>query len=199
MSEAICKRMKLATMLAIAILSSSALAQQENPETGSFSPAQAAADVLRDFARADGAFIAAGQITKSNNPKDLAAILQFPSDDLVVVTLTGAQLKEAFERSVSLYPQSNSSFLQISGFEVTFSPSADANKRVVSATASGMRIEDNKTYTVAMPTTLGRGGFGYFKIWDRNKITKTFDGTTVEAILKGKPVTPTSPRWSSSS
>jgi 2',3'-cyclic-nucleotide 2'-phosphodiesterase (5'-nucleotidase family) len=189
--------MKFAPVFALGLMAQAAFASASNPETGAYGPAQSAADIFREFAKSDGSFLAAGQI-KTNSSKDLAALLQYPTDDLVVVTLTGAQIKEAFERSVSLYPQPNSSFLQISGFEVTFSSSGAPGQRVTAATANGSRIEDNKTYTVAMPSSLGRGGFGYFKIWDKAKITKTFEGTTVEAILKGKTVTTTSPRWSGS-
>jgi 5'-nucleotidase/2',3'-cyclic-nucleotide 2'-phosphodiesterase/3'-nucleotidase/5'-nucleotidase len=112
-----------------------------------------------------------------------------------VVNLTGAQLRQAFERSLSLYPQPNTSFLQISGFEVTFSRSAATNKRVLNVTASGSALQDGKTYSVAMPSSLGRGGLGYFKIWDKANIKKTYDGVTVESVLRGKSASDTSPRW----
>jgi 2',3'-cyclic-nucleotide 2'-phosphodiesterase (5'-nucleotidase family) len=168
---------------------------QSKAETEAFSPAQAAADVLRDAAGADGAFLAAGMIKSTFQQDNLATLLEFPNDEIVVVALTGAQIKQAFERSVSLYPQPNSSFLQISGFEVTFSPSAPPNSRVKSATAGGAPIEDGKSYTIAMPVTLARGGYGYFKIWDRNKIVSTVPNTTVEKALTGKRAVETRPRW----
>lgn len=170
---------------------------QEPFELSAYSPAQAAADDLRDYAHSDGAFIAAGLLKTTMQKDNLAALFEFSSDEIVVVKLTGAQVKEAFERSLSVYPMPNSSFLQISGFEVTFNGSAPIGQRVKSVTASGMPIDNSRTYTVAMPARLGRGGFGYFKIWDKADITQTLPGATVETVLHDKPAFDTSPRWSS--
>ena len=174
------------------------VAAQQPFELGAYGPAQAAADVLRDFAHTDGAFIAAGLLKTSTQKDNLAALTEFSSDEIVVVKLTGAQLKQAFERSLSVYPMPNSSFLQLSGFEVSFNGSSPIGQRVKSATASGSPIDNGRSYTVAMPARLGRGGFGYFKIWDKADITQTISGATLESVLHGKPVADTSPRWQSS-
>jgi len=168
---------------------------QEPFELGSYSPAQCAADALKDYAHTDGAFVAAGLLKASVQKDNLAAFFEFSSDEIVVVRLTGSQLRQAFERSISVYPMPNSSFLQISGFEVSFNGSAPVGQRIKSATAYGTPIDNSRTYTIAMPARLGRGGFGYFKIWDKADITQTIAGATVESALKGKPVTDTSPRW----
>ena len=189
-----------AFLLAAALLVLTATAAAQEPfEIGAYSPGQCAADALRDADHTDGAFIAAGLLKTSMQKDNLAALFEFSSDEVVVVRLTGAQLKQAFERSLSVYPMPNSSFLQISGFEVTFDGSAPIGQRVKSATAMGAPIDSGRTYTVAMPARLGRGGFGYFKIWDKADITQTIPGATVESMLKGKPVTDTSPRWVASS
>ena len=168
---------------------------QEQFELGAYGPGQCAADALRDYAHTDGAFVAAGLLKASIQKDNLAALFEFSSDEIVIVKLSGEQLKQAFERSLSVYPMPNSSFLQISGFEVTFSGSAPIGQRVKSATAFGAPIDNSRSYTIAMPARLGRGGFGYFKIWDKADITSTISGATVESVLKGKPVTDTSPRW----
>lgn len=168
----------------------------DGPGTGAHLPSQAAADVIREFAGADGAFLAAGLIKEGPTRTDsLASILQYPADEIVLVHLRGSQIRQAFERSVSLYPQSNSSFLQISGFEVSFSKSASPGQRIMSVMAGSSKLDDERTYSVAMPNTLGRGGLGYFKIWDKSKIAKTLE-QTVEAVLKGKRYVETQPRWS---
>lgn len=157
-------------------------------------PAQVAADILREAAATDGAFLAAGLIKPSFNREDLATLMQYPDDEVVVVGLKGSEIKQAFERSVSLYPQVNASFLQISGFEVTFDPSGLTGQRIKSVTASGAKLEDGKEYRIAMPSSLGRGGFGYFKIWDKAKIVSTLP-LTVEKALKGKRAVESRPRW----
>lgn len=185
----------LAVTAAVANAQTSANASGAAAELGADAGAQSAADFIKTYAQTDGAFLAAGLVKATYNADDLSTILQYPTDSLVVVSLTGAQLRQAFERSVSLFPQPNSSFLQLSGFEVTFSKSASANSRITSITTNGAKIVDSKTYTVAMPSSLGRGGLGFFKIWDRNKITKTFEGVTLEDVLKGKKFAETPARW----
>jgi hypothetical protein len=178
-------------------LAALATATEDPADLGSHQPSQAAADVLREFAGTDGAFLAAGLVKESFQRDNLASLLQYPSDDVVVVNLTGAQIRQAFERSLSLLPQSNTSFLQISGFEVAYSRGAAPGSRIVGVTADGSRLEEERVYSIAMPSSLGRGGLGYFKIWDKSKIARTLEGTTMEDVLKGKRFVATSPRWQS--
>jgi 2',3'-cyclic-nucleotide 2'-phosphodiesterase (5'-nucleotidase family) len=98
------------------------------------------------------------------------------------------------ERAVSLYPQANQSFLQLSGIEVTFKKSAAPNSRIVSVSVGGSPLADGKTYSVAMPSLLAKGGLGYFKIWEQAKIAKRLD-KSIESVLKGKRATEGSARW----
>jgi 2',3'-cyclic-nucleotide 2'-phosphodiesterase (5'-nucleotidase family) len=170
---------------------------EDSAEAGPHLPSQAAADVLRSHAGTDGAFLAAGLVKDSYSKDNLATLLQYPTDEVMVLNLTGAQIRQAFERSVSLFPQPNSSFLQISGFEVRFNKNAPPNNRVTSVTAGGSSLDDGRTYSVAMPSNLGRGGLGYFKVWDKAKIVKTLPGVTMEDVLRGKRFAESSPRWSS--
>ena len=188
-------------ILSIALLATvfSAAFAQGDAEKGSHIPSQAAADVLREYAGTDGAFLAAGLIRSGFQRDDLASLLQYPTDELVVVTINGGQVKQAFERSLALYPQANSSFLQISGFEVRFSKDKPAGQRVEEIRCNNQPMEESKDYQIAMPSLLGRGGLGYFKIWDKAKITKTFENVTVESVLKAKKVAESSPRWVPSS
>ncbi|MCC7230976.1 MAG: 5'-nucleotidase C-terminal domain-containing protein [Fimbriimonadaceae bacterium] len=180
-------------LLAIAWVVSSA--QRDNPELGAHLPSQAAADVLREFAGTDGAFLAAGLVKGSFQKDDLSSLVQYPSDEVVVITITGSQVRQAFERSLSLLPQSNTSFLQISGFEVVYSKDKVPGQRVIQVRCNGNPLEESKNYQIAMPSSLGRGGLGYFKIWDKAKITKTFPDATIESVLKAKRYVDSSPRW----
>lgn len=179
---------------AVVALCLSAFAQ-DKPESGAHGPSQSAADYLRDYTGADGAFLAAGLVKEFVQKDNLATLLQYKTDQVMILSLTGAQVKAAFERSLAFYPSANSSFLQISGFEVTFNKTAAVNSRVISVTAAGTKLEEAKTYRVAMPSSLGRGALGYFKVWDKTSITKTYDDVTIEDVLKGKRLTETSPRW----
>ncbi len=169
---------------------------EDAPDVGSNSASQAAADLLREYAGADGAFIAAGLINKTFDKDNLASLIQYPTDEVVVVSLTGSEVRQALERSVSLYPLPNPSFLQLSGIEATFSKGAAIGQRIVNVTVGGVKLDDKRTYAIAMPASLAQGGSGYFKIWDSSKIAKTFKNVTVASVLKGKHAADTSPRWS---
>lgn len=180
--------------LALGMVSASALA--EDPENGPNLPAQAAADALREYTGADGAFLAAGQLKGASARDSLSSLLAFPTDAIVVVSLTGAQVRQAFERSVSLYPQASPFFLQISGFEVVFHKNPSASPRVASILANATKLDDGKKYTIAMSSSLARGAYGYFKVWDRTAISRSFDNITLETVLKGRAYTDTKPRYS---
>lgn len=187
------KRLGLAliALLASAVVS---LAQTSEPDSGPNPIAQAAADGLRDFTGADGAFLAAGLLKSGATKDNLASVLSYPTDTPVVVTLTGAQVRQAIERSISLYPQPSSFFLQLSGFEVTFKKDATASPRILSLTANGAKVSDVATYNVAMPSQLARGALGYFKIWDKDRISRTFTAT-MDSVLKGRRYAETAPRY----
>lgn len=167
----------------------------QNPATTAHPGAQSAADALKEAAGTDGAFMAAALIKDSFQNDNLATLLRYPTDEIVVVKLKGSELRQAFERSLSLFPQPNSSFLQLAGFTVEFSAKGDAHRRVLNVTVNGAMLDENRIYTVAMPSSLGRGGLGYFKIWDKAKIDRTLADQTMESLLKGKKVGATTPRW----
>jgi 2',3'-cyclic-nucleotide 2'-phosphodiesterase (5'-nucleotidase family) len=169
---------------------------QDGPQVSAHSASQAAADAIRDFAGTDAAFLAAGLVNKTFDKDNLASLALYPTDGIAVLNLTGAELKQALERSVSLYPQPNEAFLQLSGIEAVFSKNAAPGQRIVSVTVNGTKLDEKRTYTVAMPASLAQGGLGYFKIWNTSKIAKTFDKATLGSVLKGKRSTDTSSRWS---
>jgi len=158
-------------------------------------PAQTAADQLREAASADAAFVATGLLKTTFDRSNLSSMLQYPTDEVSVVTLTGAQLRLALERSISLHPTPNPAFLQLSGLEVTYSKSAPADKRIIEVMVGTVKLQDDKSYKVAMPGALARGGLGYFKVWKRENITRTLDKITLESLLKGKATIELASRW----
>lgn len=170
-------------MLCVGCLAALAFAQDAGSEAHPV--AQAAADAIRDAAGADGAFVAAGLLKDGVLRGDLASIFQYPTDDIVVVRLTGAEVRQALERSVSSYPSSSRSFLQLSGFVVTFSASKPAESRILDIVVDGKKLDPNATYDIAMPESLARGALGYFRIWNSSRIARSLN-TTIESALKGK-------------
>ncbi len=182
--------------LVLGFASALSFASEDVSDAGARSEAQSAADTIRDFASSDGAFLADGLLKKTFQKDNLASLLQYPTNTIVVLSLTGTQIRSAFERSVSIFPEPSEIFLQISGFEVTFKKTGTPNNRIVSINVNGSKLEEAKSYTIAMPSSLAHGGLGYFKIWETAKTVKTFDKTTIEQVLKGKKASDTSSRWS---
>jgi 2',3'-cyclic-nucleotide 2'-phosphodiesterase (5'-nucleotidase family) len=146
------------------------------------------ADAIHSAVKCDAAFIAADYFNEVNVPKgavnatDILKALVMPGDTIAVVKVTGEQIQRGMERSLFLFPKFNSGFLQFSGLVVTFKPDADADRRVFSIKVNGESLEANKTYHVAMPTPLAKGGLAYFKIWKSSDIEKETDKTLQMAV-----------------
>ncbi len=85
-------------------------------------------------------------------------------------TLTGAQIVEALEKSLSRLPGTNNAFLQLSGITVTFNPNAERGNRVVSVHVGATPLERSRQYRVVMPLSLAKGGSGYFTVFDSSHI-----------------------------
>lgn len=181
--------------ITVALLTSAFVSADEKANIGPNNAAQSAADAIRSFTGADVAFIGAGLLNETYSKDDLSTLLHYPTDEVVVINLPGSQIRQALERAVSLYPQPNPSFLQLSGVEAVFKKSGTPNSRIVSVTVGGVPLVDGKTYAVAMPSLLAKGGLGYFNVWDDAKVAKRFEKTTLESVLKGKRTAEAAPRW----
>lgn len=166
-------------------------------EVGSFAPAETASDLIREAAGSDVAFIAAGSLRRPTTANDLADYMQFPNDTISVVRLTGAQILEALERSIAFFPSPNAAFLQVSGLEIVYRSSPSASPRIADVRVGNGAIQRSASYTVAMPTALARGSYGYFRIWDRDAIEETLPGVTLGSLLRGQQPRNIRPRWES--
>jgi hypothetical protein len=165
------------------------------PDTESFGPAQAAADELRKAAKSDAAWLPAGMLNPGFRTGDLSRLIQFPTDEVAIVELTGLQLRSALERSVSLLPSPNPGFLQVSGLQVAYAPKAPTGSRIRDVSIAGATVQPGAKYRVAMPASLARGGLGYFTVWKKSQIVETLAGSSLETVLKGKTGNEASPRW----
>jgi 2',3'-cyclic-nucleotide 2'-phosphodiesterase (5'-nucleotidase family) len=146
------------------------------------------ADAIKTSAKTDAAFIAADYFNEVTIPKgntsteEVLKALESRNDNIVIVKLTGEQITRGMERSLYLHPKSNSGFLQFSGLTVTFNPAAEADRRVVSIKVGGESLENGKTYRVAMPSPLAKGGLSYFKVWKAGDIEKDTAKTVESAV-----------------
>ena len=191
-SRAMIRRVLTFTALACLV----AVVRADDPSLGSTAAGQSVADAIREFTGSEIALIPAGVLKDPEKKDDAAAALAFGTDGIVVVNVTGAKLREALERSVSAYPQSNIGFLQLSGLEASFKKSAPADSRITSILVGTSKLEDGKTYAVAMPVSLQQGQLGYANLWENSPIAKRFKDATLATVVKGRRVVSSSPRWS---
>ncbi len=98
----------------------------------------------------------AGDITK----KDLYTLLPFPNT-LVVIDVTGEELKKALENGVSKVEEGAGRFPQISGMTFAYNPAKPAGERVVEVKVGGQPLDLKKTYKLATNDFLAAGGDGY--------------------------------------
>jgi len=96
---------------------------------------------------------------------EVISVLPF-GNTLATVTLTGAEIKQTFEKSVSLYPTENGGFLHVSGAKVEFDSSKPAGQRIVKisykdAQNNYVAIQDTQTYTIATNAFTAKGGDGF--------------------------------------
>ena len=78
-------------------------------------------------------------------------------DNVLVMRVTGAQLKQVLEQSFSQLR----GLMQVSGIETVYDTSRPINQRLVSVTRNGMQIQDEDEFDVAVSGIIARGGDHY--------------------------------------
>lgn len=130
------------------------------------------ADAILNRSGADCAIVNAGALksgTLDAGPienNDLEALLAFSEDDISTLSLSGAQLKAALERAASVFPTGSPAFLQVAGLRARFDSSSPPGRRVSAVSVGGKPLDENATYSVAMPSSLAEGAAGFFNIWN---------------------------------
>jgi len=148
------------------------------------------ADSVRDAYGAQAALIPGGGLREVSIPSgkiestDVLQVLQYRDDPIVVVEVTGSQIVKALERSVSISPQKNLGFLQVSGISFGFATGAQASSRVSSVVVDGEQVSGDTRYRVAMPTALANGDYGYFTVWGGALKPMTNGQTIAQAVTK---------------
>lgn len=134
------------------------------------------ADAARSAVGAEAALVQASQLRTQVIPagevtrESLVGALLYPDEPVVLVELSGAQIAAALERSLSMLPKKPStSFLQVSGLNVTYRSEQPAEGRVVEIRVGSASLAAGKSYKVAMPASLAKGALGYFRIFNELK------------------------------
>lgn len=148
-------------------------------------------DVMRKFAKTELAFHNIGGI-RADLPEGKLTLrhmyLLSPFGNTVVtMELTGAQIKEILEHSIS----GRQGVLQVSGLTMVFDKSKPEGERVVKVTLSGKPLEMKKYYKVATNSFVANGGDGYatFKFGRRKRDTfVTMLEIETEYVKKNSPI-----------
>lgn len=129
------------------------------------------ADAVKSAGKADVGFVNAGALRSGVLEAgdvvvdDIAALLSFGEDNVVTLSLSGAQIRAALERAASAFPTGSPAFLHCAGLSAAFDANSPSGKRVTSARVAGRDLDDAVTYATAMPVSLAEGAAGYFNIW----------------------------------
>ncbi len=109
---------------------------------------------------------------------DVLTILPF-GNTLATMKLTGAEIIEALEHSISQAPEEHGGFLHISGMKFTYDSSKEKGKRVVSVEVKGVdgtytALDKTKEYVIATNAFTAKGGdnFEIFKkAYEQGRVT----------------------------
>ena len=118
-------------------------------------------DYMREASQSDIAFLNSGAIRADINAGDMTLeqlINVYPfKDNLTIVELTGNQIQELIEYSLTL-PYGIG---QVSGMHIKYDSSRNELNRVLEIKINGEALIDIKKYTVAVSGYLATGGDGY--------------------------------------
>lgn len=126
------------------------------------------ADAIRHHAGADIALINAGNIRGEKQypagttltRRDIAMELPY-RNQVVLVPITGQQLRLALENAFSEFELLRGRFAHVSGMHIRFDSSKKVGERVVDVTIQGKNLEPTHTYNLATFDYLANGGDGY--------------------------------------
>jgi 2',3'-cyclic-nucleotide 2'-phosphodiesterase (5'-nucleotidase family) len=186
----------LAALAAALALAAPLAAADEDPARGETALGDFVADAVRNAAQADVALIQAaifrlplarsipGRAGNGSESADrrIRSALAYADDRVAVGSLEGRRLLQALERSLSLVPQPNKGFLQVSALTVEFKPSAPPERRIVRAMIGTKPLDSSSVYKVAMPLSLAKGALGYFRVFDGVAIKQT-EATILQAVM----------------
>ena len=143
------------------------------PDRGETAWGKLVSDALRLESHADIALVNAGALKRGTlkagpiEPAAIDELLTFGDDDVVLIDLSGAQLRKGLERAVQAYPEASVAFLHCSGLTAQFNPQAPGD-RITLMRFNGHEIDNKDVFKVAMPVSLAEGSAGYFTLWNAN-------------------------------
>jgi 5'-nucleotidase/UDP-sugar diphosphatase len=128
--------------------------------------------------RANKLYAAGSTLTR----RDVLAELPF-GNVVVVVKLSGADLKAALENGVSAVEEGAGRFPQVAGMTVVADVSKPAGSRIVSVDIAGAPLDPARTYTVATNDFMARGGDDYVALRKGDYVVGPRDGKLLASVV----------------
>jgi len=140
------------------------------------------ADAMRSSTHADAAVLNGGGIRAGKNYDpggrvtygDILSELPF-NNRVVIVEMSGRELRRAMENGLSLLPRPSGRFPQVSGIALEFELSREPGSRIVAMQVGGAPLDEARIYRVAVVDYLARGGDDYTMFRDAARITPDND------------------------
>ena len=128
--------------------------------------------------RGDRTYEAGADLTR----KDVLAELPF-GNTVVLMELTGADLRAALENGVSRVEDRAGRFPQVAGLRMVYDPGAPPGSRVVEVEVGGAALDPAKLYTVATNDYMAGGGDGYAALGNGRQLIDAAGATLMATMV----------------
>ena len=139
--------------------------ERANVRTGETNLGNLITDTMVKSTGADIAFTNGGGIRASIPTGDITIeqiLGSFPfTNTLAVIEVTGAELLQALEHGVDLYPEQAGHFPHVSGMTYKFDEAKPVGERIVEVTVNEESLDTEKTYKLVTNDFVAAGGDGY--------------------------------------
>jgi 5'-nucleotidase len=147
------------------------------------------ADAQREIVNADVALTNGGNIrgdrifeTGAVTGRDVLTILPF-NNIVVKIELTGQQLLDALENSVSQAEHNAGRFAQVSGMTFTVDVARNPGSRISDVLVNGEPLDLNRTYTASVNDYIVEGGDGYDSFVGTTKLIDELAGPYLAEVV----------------
>ena len=162
----------------------------ESVRTAESSMGNFVCDLMRSHMEADIAFVNSGilraDVIYHPGPLTIKDILDMiPIEDVVVlIELSGSQVKDALENGLSKWPQHEGRFLQVSGIEIYANPELPSGSRITDLTMNGVLIEPDKLYKCSTTAFLCQGCDGFSSLKNSRFLIDQENGPVLPTLIR---------------